>query len=259
MNFPLTIPSAEPFLHVGDRVGCLIVHGFTGTPYEIRPLGDYLAAEGHTVLGVRLAGHATDLTDLSRVCWRDWMLTIEDGLNLLKGVSDQQIVLGLSLGGALTLLTAAHYPITAFVTLSALCNLPNNWRVTFLPILKFIMPYADNFEPQTEEELKTEGHPYYARVSTHAASEVNTFLRELWAGIPSVRVPALLIQARHDAQIPPESMDLIYEHIASPDKQRVWIEHGGHVITLGPDRQIAFDAIGQFVRKVTAADSTAKK
>jgi len=43
MNFPLTIPSAEPFLHVGDRVGCLIVHGFTGTPYEMRPLGDYLS------------------------------------------------------------------------------------------------------------------------------------------------------------------------------------------------------------------------
>jgi len=90
MNFPLTIPSAEPFLHVGDRVGCLIVHGFTGTPYEMRPLGDYLFEEGHTVLGVRLAGHATDPTDLSRIRWRDWLMTIEDGLNLLKGVSDQQ-------------------------------------------------------------------------------------------------------------------------------------------------------------------------
>jgi len=255
MNFPLTIPSAEPFLHVGDRVGCLIVHGFTGTPYEMRPLGDYLIGEGHTVLGVRLAGHATNAKDLSRVRWRDWMMTIEDGLNLLKGVSDQQIVLGLSLGGALTLLAAAYYPISAFVTLSALCKLPNDWRVSLLPLFKVVVPYAENFEPQTEEELKTEDHPFYGRVSTRAASEVNELLKELWISMSSVREPALLLQARHYAQIIPESMDLIYEHIASPDKQRVWIEHGGHVISLGPGRQVAFAAISQFIRRVTESDS----
>jgi len=114
------------------------------------------------------------------------------------------------------------------------------------------MPYASNFDPQTEEELKTEKHPDYARVSTHAAGEVQALLRELWAGLPSVHVPALLLQARHDAQIPPESLDLIYEHIASPDKQRVWLEHGGHVITLGPDRQVAFTAISRFIHRLTS-------
>ena len=252
MNFPLTVPSAEPFLHIGDRLGCLLVHGFTGTPYEMRPLGDYLAAEGHTVLSLRLAGHATDVADLSRVHWRDWVASIEDGLNLLKGVTDQQIVIGLSLGGVLTLVAGAHAPVSAIVTLSALYKLPDDWRVTFLPVIKVLMPYAANLDPQTVEELKTEAHPGYERVSTRAAGEVKELLEVCRAGLPSIHIPALLLQARYDAQILPESMDLIYEHLGTPDKQRVWIENGGHVIPLGPDRQVAFSAIGQFIRQVTA-------
>lgn len=253
MNFPLTVPSAEPFLRIGDRVGCLLVHGFTGSPYEMRPLGDYLAAEGHTVLGVRLAGHATDPTDLSRVRWRDWVASVEDGLSLLRGVSDQQIVIGLSLGGVLTLVAGAHEPVSGMVTLSALYKLPDDWRVTFLPVIKVMMPYAGNQDPQTVEEAKTEAHPGYERVSTRAAGEVKELLEVSRAGLSSIRVPALLLQARYDAQILPESMDLIYEHLGTPDKQRVWIESGGHVIPLGPDRQVAFAAIGQFVRRVAAS------
>mgnify|MGYP005810980815 CR=1 FL=1 len=255
MNFPLTIPSAEPFLHAGDRVGCLLLHGFSGTPYEMRPLGDYLASQGHTVLGMRLAGHATDPTDLSRVQWRDWLASVEDGLNLLKGVSDQQIVIGLSMGGVLTLLAAAHYPVTAMVTLSAPFELPGDWRLNFLPVIKIFMPYAKNEGPQTDEEVKTEDHPAYLRVSTRAADELKGLVREMQVALPFVHVPALLLQARHDGVIPAESMDSIYQRLGTPDKQEIWIENGGHVITLGPDRQVAFEAIGQFVNRVTGVGS----
>ena len=58
-----TIPKAEPFFLPGGKTGCLVVHGFTGTPLEMRGLGDFLHQQGHTILGVRLAGHATSLKD----------------------------------------------------------------------------------------------------------------------------------------------------------------------------------------------------
>ena len=50
------MPGAEPFYFSGDRTGCLLIHGFTGTPNEMRWLGTQLSTAGHTVLGVRLAG-----------------------------------------------------------------------------------------------------------------------------------------------------------------------------------------------------------
>ncbi len=49
--------------HSWRKTGCLLLHGFTGTPKEMRMLGDSLASDGHTVLAPRLFGHATDPED----------------------------------------------------------------------------------------------------------------------------------------------------------------------------------------------------
>ena len=42
------IPSAEPFYYQGNKIGCLLIHGFTGTPKEMRLMGEYLANQGYT-------------------------------------------------------------------------------------------------------------------------------------------------------------------------------------------------------------------
>src|SRR3974377_2317290 len=76
-------PPAEPFFFPGGPTGCLLVHGFTGAPKEMRWLGEYLAGQGHTVLGVRLAAHATRPEDMHRASWQDWVASVEDGWNLL--------------------------------------------------------------------------------------------------------------------------------------------------------------------------------
>jgi carboxylesterase len=96
MSQNLIIPSAEPFFHPGGGVGCLLVHGFTGTPKEMTWFGDHLVKEGHTVLGIRLAGHATTPEDLARTRWLDWLASVEDGINILKGCTQVQIAIGLS-------------------------------------------------------------------------------------------------------------------------------------------------------------------
>lgn len=44
---------------------------FSAMPGEMRPLEEYLAETGFTVLGIRLAGHATHPNDLKRRRWID--------------------------------------------------------------------------------------------------------------------------------------------------------------------------------------------
>lgn len=36
----------NPFYFPGGQIGCLLIHGFSGTPAEMLPLGDYLAGQG---------------------------------------------------------------------------------------------------------------------------------------------------------------------------------------------------------------------
>ena len=53
------------------------IHGFTGSPYEMRHLGDALARTGATVRGLLLPGHGTSVDDLERTDWQDWASAVE--------------------------------------------------------------------------------------------------------------------------------------------------------------------------------------
>ncbi|HLA87386.1 MAG TPA: hypothetical protein VJL10_05165, partial [Anaerolineales bacterium] len=70
------IPTTEPFFFSGGRTGCLLIHGFTGTPKEMRWMGEYLNQQGLTCLGIRLAGHATHPEDMRRSRWTDWAASV---------------------------------------------------------------------------------------------------------------------------------------------------------------------------------------
>ena len=125
------IPTAEPFFFPGGPIGCLLVHGFTGTPKEMRWMGEYLAEKGYSVLGVRLAGHATHPADLLRLRWQDWLASVEDGWNLLRGVTPDIFMVGLSMGGILSLLFASQHPVRGVVTMSTPYRLPKDQLLRF--------------------------------------------------------------------------------------------------------------------------------
>src|SRR5512146_2812306 len=108
---PEIIPTAEPFLFPGSRTGRLLIHGFTGTPKEMRWMGEYLAGRGFSVMGVRLAGHATTPEDMIRAHWTDWVASVEDGYHLLRGIADHVYLIGLSMGGNLSLLLSTRLPV----------------------------------------------------------------------------------------------------------------------------------------------------
>ena len=93
------IPTAEPFLLPGDssKPACLLIHGFTGTPKEMRWMGEFLNRQGYTCLAVRLTGHATDPEDMIRSRWTDWAASVEDGYALLRGLTDNIFLIGLSM------------------------------------------------------------------------------------------------------------------------------------------------------------------
>src|SRR5881409_299059 len=116
-------PTAGGFALAGSRpLGCLLVHGFTATPEEMRPLGEALAARGFPVRAVCLAGHGTDLAGLARTGWADWFASVTDGLARLQAEVPRVAVTGMSLGGLLALHLAATRPAT--VEGLVLCGTP---------------------------------------------------------------------------------------------------------------------------------------
>jgi carboxylesterase len=249
MNYPRVIPTVEPFFYPGDQTGCLLVHGFTGTPKEMHWLGEYLADQGHTVLGVRLAGHATEPKDMLRVHWEDWVASVEDGWHMLSKCTDRVVVMGLSMGGVLALIFASHYPVTGVVAMSTPYTLPPDPRLPYIKILSYLQPTVPKGPPDWRDPEVIQQHVDYPDYPTRAIVELRDLLVEMRSALPGVKAPILLIYSKGDLSVKPEGrhMEQIYDSLGSHDKQVLWVENSGHVVTEDAEREQVFQSIANFV------------
>ncbi len=77
------IKGGEPFLLNGtSNIAFLLIHGFEGTPFTLKPLGEMLHKQGHTVIAPLLPGHGTNVKEFSKTRYKHWYKTerIHQGL-----------------------------------------------------------------------------------------------------------------------------------------------------------------------------------
>lgn len=249
------IPGAEPFLFPGDKTGCLLIHGFTGTPFEMRELGEHLARQGHTVLGVRLFGHATQQDDLLRARWRDWMASVEDGYDLLGMACERIIPIGLSMGGLLTLLAAAQFDVAGAVPMSTPIQPPDARMKPLRPVAPLLTLFwrfaakgpGDWHDPQAEAT-----HIEYPQHAVRGGMELYDMILEAQRRLAQITCPLLIVQSHHDGSVPPKNAQEIYDRVGSTHKEILWLENSGHVVTRDAERTRVFEAVARFVDRVGA-------
>jgi carboxylesterase len=218
----------------------------------MRMLGDSLSQENYTILAPRLAGHATQVQDITRSTWEDWVSSVEDGLNLLKGCTDRQVVMGLSMGGVLALIAAARFDLAGVVTFSAPSSLPGDPRAKFLPVLKYFIRKVNKGKPDWQNLEAANDHKDYPYYPTAAILQLKSLIEVMQPELHNVRIPALLVQSRQDHGIPADSMDQLFSSISSTDKSKFWVENSGHVVIREPERELIFAEVKKFVKRVTA-------
>ena len=258
---PQIIPTAEPFFLPGRganaNTGCLLTHGFTGTPKEMRWLGEFLNAQGYTVCGIRLNGHATKPEDMIRSRWQDWLLSVEDGYNLLRDSADQVFLLGLSMGAVLSLTAASRLTVRGVVAMSSLYNLPDNPLLPFVRLVSWVVPYLSKGKGAPDDgwfdKEAFKQHVAYPKNPVRSGEELNKLLGVMRESLPQVKIPVLLIHSRNDDYVVRDGMEKIHAALGSRDKQMLWVSGGGHVITEEPTRTEVFRAAGDFIKRVMAA------
>lgn len=255
------IPTAEPFFFPGDSPdspGVLLVHGFTGAPKEMRWMGEYLHREhGFACLGVRLAGHATRPEDMIRSKSSDWLLSVEEGYHLLSGAAERIYLVGLSMGGVLSLTMAARLPVAGVIAMATPYGLPQDWRLDYTEWLSKLQPYLPKssdppgtgwFDKQAWEE-----HISYPQNPLRAIGELKKLLEVMRAALPQVTAPTLLIYSKDDIYLPlgsEASLDYIHDHLGAARKEKLLISGSGHVLTRDAQRETVFNAAAEFIHSL---------
>ena len=244
------MPGAEPFLYEAGEIGCLLVHGFTSTPFEMRGLGRYLADRGITASACLLPGHGTSPTDLQNVTWRDWHAEVDAQLDAILLHCTRTYLVGLSLGGALSLYVAARRSddIAGVVAMSAPIFLPRPLGFV-LNRMRRRMPYMRKRFRDIQDPVARANHVNYMSAPVDAIASLVEFLPLVRASLPRVKVPALVIRARRDHVVPPASSRYIYRRLGSPDKQLLTLDKGFHIVTVDRAREQVYAAIHDFINE----------
>ncbi len=249
-----TISTTEPFLLQGNKTGILLIHGFTGTPKEMRWMGEYLNKQGYSCLGIRLAGHATRPKDMVRSRWTDWTASVEDGYNILRGAADTIFLAGLSMGGALSLLMSTRLDVKGVIAMSAPYDLPAPYPAWQIWLASYFVTYMKKTKEEPGatwfDKEAYKDHISYPLNPVRSGAELALLLAKMRAAIPKINVPVCLMHSHNDTYVAPENMERIYQALTVKDKSKFYVEKSGHVITRDAERARVFQIAHEFIQRV---------
>jgi carboxylesterase len=238
----------SPFFLEGGPTGVLLLHGFTGSPPEMRLLGDYLHQRGLTVCAPLLPGHGSSADDLNRCTWRDWTGHAEQALADLRSRCEPVFVGGFSMGSLVALYLAAHHPELPGIILYAPATIVADRRVYLTPVLKYLIPKmrksgeSDLTDPQAHLRFWS-----YEEYPVAAAHEVLKLTRRVRRLLPGIACPLLIIHGIHDQAIHPRSARYTFERAGSADKELVTLQNSGHGLVVDSEWVAAARKTYEFV------------
>ena len=221
-------------------------------------MGDFLNQRGYTCLGIRLAGHATHPDDMIRSTWGDWVASVEDGYHLLRGLAGNICLVGLSMGGILTLLMSTRLAVRGAVAMSTPYKLPEDPRLRHIDWISKIIPYM----PKSDEEPGASWHDKeawkdhisYPANPVRSIGQLNLLLGEMRSALPQLRTPVLLIHSKDDDYVLPDNMERIYaDLVKAHDKTKLYVAKSGHVITRDAARQQVFESTLEFLQRIESS------
>ena len=217
-------------------VGVLLMHGYSASPGEMVPLAYHLHSHGLTVYVVRLRGHGTSPYDLQQRSWQEWYASVVRGYRCLQAVTEVQFAGGMSTGGALALYLAAQRlgPLQGIFAIGAPIKLQQRF-LRLVPVVKTVRDFvrAEPENPRTN----------YTYQPLQAVRQLTQFIEVYQQMLPQVTVPTLLVQARGDPTVHPDSAQYIYDRLPAPEKKLLWKAIDRHVIVSARDTEVHDDIL----------------
>lgn len=243
---------AEPFeLRAAGDHAVLLLHGSGDTPQSVRALGESLHAAGYTVRAPLLPGHGRSPRALARTRGAEWLAHARAELAALEGTHGWVAIVAQSMGGALAVQLAAERPaLPALVLLAPYLSVPPVVRqaAAWAPLWSLTIPFlpsgADGSILDPEERARALG---YGMVSPRSLRGLVATARAGIAALPRVRAPALVLQSRADNRISAEGAEAAFAALGSPEKRFVWLEEGGHVISVDRGRERVFAQVREWL------------
>ena len=223
----------------GERpdVGCILVHGFTGTPFSVGSIPEIIAEHGITAYVPLLAGHGTSEYDLENVTHEDWLNDVREAYDKLKALGCKDIIVyGQSLGGLLTLNFAEMEPdLKGIIVLCAPLRAHDNsmfYRWKEYKKLRFReFPKPPGAAGKSDPKLGYNSFP------TIKEKEICILMRKAEKNLAKIECPMLAVYSKKDHLVKAKSAAILCKRTNSKKKELLILSKSGHSISRGPEKE----------------------
>ncbi len=246
-------PSTAPF-ELGDGPdAALLLHGFSGSPWELRPLAEGLAAAGIRCKVPLLPGHGIDAAALGRATVAEWLAAAHDAVDSLLAEGRRRIFLaGFSAGGCISLQVAADRPgdLSALALLAPALGFHGNARLyrglfRHRPLSRLVPLVGKGSMDVTDPEVKAVA-PYLAQLPTSAAAQLDRVVRGAHDALPRVRTPAIVLWGERDAVVPRSAVERAAKRIGSGPARLAVFPRSAHQLALDVEREAVASEVARF-------------
>lgn len=252
-----------------NDLGVVCLHGFTGTPFEVRPLAEMLHAAGFSVAVPLLTGHGGAPEVLAETRWPDWLAAAEAAMDdlhqrMLAFTPTPRIgIAGFSMGGLLALRMARLRPgaIDAIAVMSAplrlrerevrairaLARIPNRLRRGPLELV----PKRDG--PDTSDPEMRKLNPGMPVLPIRALASMVDLGAVVRRDLPFIATPTLVAHGRHDHTVPFDDALEIAGSLVAEVVERLWLEKSYHLVGIDVERRELGAALVRFFTRYLGA------
>ena len=260
------------FKNENNQRAVLLLHGMTGSPFEMKQYGKNLHKAGFDVYCPCLPGHGKDLLNVKKIKWQDWFNFAEEEYKALKQNYSEVYLGGICMGAVLALaISEKHKDVSGIIAISTTLFL-DGWTIpwySFLfpmglhTILRFYysFPEQDPYGIKNEtvrrkiSALLKENTVALNYIPMTCVYELLEMSKQVRKSVKNIRQPILIIHSNRDDLTSLKSADFVYKHSSSEVKDYIILKNSYHLITMDNDKDLAVQKSVEFLNSISTLDN----
>ncbi len=249
--------SGAPVELPGGPDAALLLHGLTGSPFEMRHVAERLNARGVRCLGPVMAGHGGEPRVLQGVRWSDWVEKARRDLSTLAGAR-RVLVVGCSMGALVACALAHDRPgqVHGLALLAPALRLSGAGRLAALlarsPLARALplVPKIGGSDVRDPEMRRA--NPCMTAVPLSAVAELVALGRHVERLLPAIRAPALVVAGALDRTVKLAGARRLARRSGSGPARLVVLPRSAHLVGIDVERDECADEVARFLTEVPA-------
>lgn len=237
-------------------IGCLIIHGFTGTRNEVFDIENHFVEKNWLVYTPELPGHDGNKQSMKEVNYKAWVYKAQVGLEELMERCEKVYIIGFSMGGVIAGYLAARYPVDKLVLVASAVYYLNPKQIAE-DVKGWIM---ESFRGELNQN---DIYQFYRKkvqeTPMSATLEFAKLVKKLRHALSDITTPTLIIQGEKDGLVPSRSAEYIYDHIQSEEKEIFFFENAKHYIWYGDDKEEFLLKLDSFLESPENNETTVRR